>query len=105
MRANLPFSRARTVRLGSPAGSPPHPRGDTLSLFAYRIGVDRGRFRGGIPHPLAEHVEGNAGADRGDPETVPQALRAFLRPIGNRRPCHDRFDQTLGMGARPWPKR
>ena len=49
----------------------PHPGGDLALFFAEGVGVDRGSFHVGMPHPLLQHVKLDAGADRIDAVAMP----------------------------------
>jgi hypothetical protein len=50
----------------------PHSCGDALFLFADGIGIDCRRCELGMPQPLLDKVEGNAGGDGRHTEAVSQ---------------------------------
>src|SRR3712207_2557098 len=61
----------------------PHARGDALLLLADSVRVDRRGGELGVAEPLLDHVQRNAAAGGLHAKTVPQALGAGVRAVGD----------------------
>jgi len=85
-------------------GSLPHPRRDLVLFLAEGVGVDGRDLKGGVAHPLLEHVGRHPGPDGGNAVAVAQALGGPVRPLGDSCGVQYLFHPPLCRGPAPRPQ-